>query len=90
MTEILAERTAKIDGDFVVFLIGMRIIKLWRVQKSLPVVRAMPKMLKDLEAAPAEFGFIGCTNVGTCMVQYWRSFDHLERYAQDRNAPHWP
>jgi hypothetical protein len=23
-------------------------------------------------------------------VQYWRSFDHLEAYARDRNALHWP
>ena len=24
------------------------------------------------------------------MVQYWRSFDHLERYARARDALHWP
>jgi hypothetical protein len=23
-------------------------------------------------------------------VQYWRSFDHLERYARDPDALHWP
>ena len=91
MTEIIAERTtAKIEGDFVVFLIGMRINKLWKVQKWLPVARAMPKMLKELEAAPAEVGFLGHTSFGLSMVQYWRSFDHLERYARDRDARHWP
>ncbi len=23
-------------------------------------------------------------------MQYWRSFEHLERYARDRDAVHWP
>ena len=23
-------------------------------------------------------------------MQYWRSFDHLERFARDRDALHWP
>jgi hypothetical protein len=41
-----------IEGDFVVFLIGMRINRRWKLHKSLSVVRAMPKMLRELEAAP--------------------------------------
>jgi hypothetical protein len=91
MTDIIATRTtAKIEGDFVVFLIGMRINKLWKVHKWLPTARAMPKMLKELEAAPAEVGFLGHTSFGFSMVQYWRSFDHLERYARDSDALHWP
>ena len=24
------------------------------------------------------------------IVQYWRSFEHLERYARDRDELHWP
>jgi hypothetical protein len=91
MTEILARRvTGRIDGDFVVFLIGMRINKPWKLHKWLPVARAMPKMLRELEAAPAEFGFLGHTGLGRVIVQYWRSFDHLESYARKRDALHWP
>jgi hypothetical protein len=91
MTEILARRvTGRIDGDFVVFLIGMRINKPWKLHKWLPVARAMPKMLSELEAAPAEFGFLGHTGLGRIIVQYWRSFDHLESYARKRDALHWP
>jgi hypothetical protein len=57
MTEIVASRvTGGIEGDFVVFLIGMRINKPWKVLKWLPVARAMPKMLK---AAPPETAFLG-------------------------------
>ncbi len=92
MVEIIDRRiTAKIDGDFVVFLIGMRINKLWKVWKWLPVAVTMPRMLKELEAAPAsETGFLGHTGLGKIIVQYWRSFDHLEAYARARDREHWP
>ena len=40
--------TARMDGDFVVFLIGMRINKPLAVHKYLPVLNAMPKMLTEL------------------------------------------
>ena len=51
----------------------------------------MPKMLKELEAAPAEHGFLGSMNLGLLsLVQYWRSFDHLEAYARARDKQHWP
>jgi Domain of unknown function (DUF4188) len=83
--------TAHIEGDFVVFLIGMRINRPWKAHKWLPALRSMPKMLKELEAAPPELGFLGATNLGLLsLVQYWRSFDHLEAYARARDRSHWP
>ena len=90
MTKVAAKRvTAKIDGDFVVFLIGMRINKPWKLHKWLPVFRAMPRMIRELERRP-ESGFLGhIMNLGV-IVQYWRSFDHLEAYARDQNQSHWP
>ena len=39
---------AQIDGDVVVFIIGMRINKIWKVHKRLPVFFGMPRMLKEL------------------------------------------
>jgi hypothetical protein len=92
MASIIDRRvTAHIQGDFVVFLIGMRINRLWKPHKWAPNVRAMQKMLKELEAAPAEHGFLGATNLGLfSLVQYWRSFDHLEAYARARDKHHWP
>jgi hypothetical protein len=92
MASIIDRRvTAHIQGDFVVFLIGMRINKLWKPQRWLPSLRTMPRMLKELEAAPAEHGFLGYTNLGLLsLIQYWRSFDHLEAYARARNKQHWP
>ncbi|HEV8255897.1 MAG TPA: DUF4188 domain-containing protein [Casimicrobiaceae bacterium] len=93
MTRICAERmTARIDGEIVVFLIGMRINRFWKVHKWLPVARAMPRMIAELAAAP-EHGFLGAEQwLGnpTIMLQYWRSFEALERYAKNRSAQHLP
>jgi hypothetical protein len=93
MTRICAERmTARIDGEIVVFLIGMRINRFWKVHKWLPVARAMPRIIAELAAAP-EHGFLGAEQwLGnpTIMLQYWRSFEELERYAKNRSAQHLP
>ncbi|HEY4357512.1 MAG TPA: DUF4188 domain-containing protein [Acidobacteriaceae bacterium] len=85
--------TAQIEGDFVVFLIGMRINKLWAVHKWLPVSMAMPRMLKELFQQP-ELGLLhASTSVGgrtITVVQYWRSFEHLHEYAHARDKKHLP
>jgi Monooxygenase af470-like len=90
MAKVAAKRvTAKIDGDFVVFLIGMRINKPWKPHKWLPVFRAMPRMIRELERHP-ESGFLGHIMSLGVIVQYWRSFEQLEAYARDPNQFHWP
>lgn len=81
--------TAKIEGDFVIFIIGMRINKLWKIHKWLPVVFAMPKLIVELSRNP-ESGFLGARQAGLWVFQYWRSFDHLVKYARDRDAKHFP
>jgi len=80
---------AKIEGDFVVFLIGMRINKLWKIHQWLPVALAMPRMLKELVKNP-ESGFMGARQGPLWLVQYWRSFYHLVAYARNRDAEHFP
>lgn len=82
--------TANIEDDFVVFLIGMRINKLWKVHKWLPVALAMPRMIKELKKNK-DMGFLGAEQWfgrTTIMVQYWKSFEHLENYAKNRDANH--
>ena len=81
--------TAHIDGDFVVFLIGMRITKFWKVHKWWPVCMAMRPMIKELERRP-ESGFLGHIFAPVVIVQYWRSFEQLEAYARSRDSLHWP
>jgi Domain of unknown function (DUF4188) len=93
MARIVAERvTAQIDDEVVVFLIGMRINRLWKVHKWWPVAMAMPRMLRELERDSAS-GFLGVESwLGnpTIALQYWRSFEHLERYAKDSTRLHRP
>ncbi len=90
---ILRERlTATMEGDYVVFLIGMRINSPLRIHKWLPVVRSMSRMIAELIRHP-ELGFLhaeswfGRTLI---MVQYWRSLPQLLAYAKDKNAAHLP
>src|SRR5690349_10723595 len=84
-----ARMAAVMEGEFVVFLIGMRINKPWKLHKWLPVFLGMPKMLKELKARP-DSGFLGAIAGPKVIVQYWRSFEHLEAYARSRDSEHWP
>lgn len=84
--------TAKIEGPFVVFLIGMRINKFWKFGKWWPVAMAMPKMLKELYADKSS-GFLGGHSWfgrTTIMIQYWSSFEQLEKYARNPDKQHFP
>ena len=81
--------TADIDGDFVVFLIGMRLNHPLRIRKWWPVAAAMPKMLKVLSQHP-ELGCLGFQQWfgrTTILVQYWRDFDSLDRFAYSSTRP---
>jgi Domain of unknown function (DUF4188) len=93
MPEVRAERlTAETDGEFVVFLIGMRINKPWKVHKWFPVAMAMSRMLRELAPDPGA-GFLGAEGWSgrtTVLVQYWRSFEQLEKYATDKAREHLP
>jgi hypothetical protein len=84
--------TAKIDGDFVVFLIGARLAKPWMLWKIAPVGKAMNAMVKELEAHP-ELGYLGQEQWfgrTSIQVQYWRSREHLMTYARNRDSVHLP
>jgi hypothetical protein len=90
MSKVIPRRvTARIEGDFVVFLIGMRINKPWKIHKWLPTALAMPKMIKELEKRP-ESGMLGHIFGPGVIVQYWRSFEHLEAYARNPDQLHYP
>ena len=90
MAEVIPARMcAEMDGEFVVFIIGMRVNKPWKVHKWLPVFLAMPRMMKELKKTP-ESGFLGHMQSGTLLVQYWKSFAHLEAYARSHDGEHWP
>lgn len=80
-------------GELVVFLIGMRINKPWRVREWLPVFRAMPPMLEELSTDP-DSGLLGYRMTvgagGPTIIQYWSSAEQLYAYASDPGARHRP
>ena len=80
------------EGEFVVFLIGVRINRPLAMHKWVPVVRAMPRMIRELYAQP-DLGFIHAEMSflrAPIMVQYWRSMEQLLAYAHSKNAEHLP
>ncbi len=85
--------TAEIEGDFVVFLIGMRINKWWKLHKWIPVASAMGPMLRELMRRK-ELGLLHFSTWigprGPLLVQYWRSVEQLEDFAKDARLPHRP
>ena len=80
------------EGNFAVFLVGMRINRPWMIHKWWPVAMAMPRMLKELEGRP-ELGMLAgelWSGRTTILVQYWRSSEHLFAYARNRDSEHLP
>ncbi len=69
----------------------MRINKFWAFSKWMPTAAAMGPMLQTLYTSP-EKGFLGGESFfywpGSCLVQYWRSFEDLERFARHPSEPH--
>ncbi len=94
MAQVLNERmSVAIEGDFVVFLIGMRVNKPWKIHRWLPVFTAMPSMLAELSKKP-ELGLLGYRLVlgsdGPTVIQYWRSVEQLQAYARADGSAHLP
>jgi hypothetical protein len=80
------------DG-VVVFLIGMRINRPWKVHRWWPPISAMPRMLRELGEHP-ELGllhartYVSLPNV--MVVQYWESEEKLAAFARDASLTHLP
>lgn len=84
--------SAVLPGDFVVFLIGMRVNQPLLVHRWLPVASAMPRMIRELYRQP-ELGLLHAESWFSrtvLMVQYWRSMEQLLAYATNREAEHLP
>ena len=78
--------------EIVVFIIGMRINHLWQVWRWLPVFAAMPRMVAELCRDPS-LGLLARPAVClsgrvVLLVQYWRSFEDLERFARAPQGSH--
>ncbi|ARC58137.1 hypothetical protein AS850_13720 [Frondihabitans sp. 762G35] len=88
-----ARMTHRYSGELVVFLIGMRINKPWRVDQWFPVFLAMTPMLTEL-FRDRDSGLLGyrftLTGGGPLLVQYWSSQEKLYRYASEPQSTHRP
>jgi hypothetical protein len=87
--------TSNVGGDGVVlFVIGMRVNRVWRLTEGLPVAVAMPRMIIELRRRPV-LGLLSPPKTYVSgrvimVVQYWESFDKLESYARASDAQHLP
>jgi hypothetical protein len=88
-TPLQGRHAAEIDGDFVVFLIGARFELRHPVRTFLDLGgrRGMKHMLDHLTAHP-ERGLLAYEMGLPTIVQYWRSFEHLEAFARNTDDPH--
>lgn len=95
-TVVQGRRTSDLEDrdSVVVFLIGMRVNRPWEFWRWAPVFAAMPRMIIELAKDPSR-GLLGrprtfVSGRVVMLVQYWRSFEDLERYARDPQAQHLP
>jgi hypothetical protein len=85
--------TAHIEGDFVVFLIGARINSWRKLLKLAWIGQANNAMYRALETKP-EYGYLGGESFSrnrfreSITITYWRSYEHLERFARSKDDPH--
>jgi hypothetical protein len=93
MTIIQGRQQAHPGKPFALFLIGMRINRLWAVHRWGPVAMAMPRMQRELAGKP-EAGLLWQKNFVsgriTLNLQYWESGEKLFAYAHDRQVEHFP
>jgi len=82
--------TAEVDGEVVVFLIGMRVNRPWKLAAWIPTAAAMAPMLRHLAGDPDSglLGYQAWALPSPLLVMYWRSFEDLGRFARDQDAPH--
>ena len=81
--------TATLEGDFVVLLIGAKVRNPLKARKAIPLLAQMRNMLADLEKDSAA-GLLSWQQHGRfgVIVQYWRSFEALEKFARDPDHRH--
>lgn len=84
--------TADIEGDFAVFMTGMRINNFFKVHRWLPTFWSMGGVLKamfaDQEATGALHAHAYWGNRGAVMIAYFRSIEHLEQFANNKELAH--
>ncbi len=78
--------------EVTVFLIGMRFNRWWKLRSWWPVFSAMPGMLRQLASDPSSglLSYQLWLGRTTILLSYWRSADHVGRFARDPDLAHLP
>ena len=86
-----AQISTKLDEPFIVLILGIRINDFRLFWKWMPTVFFSLPMLYTLVSHRAA-GFLGGQATyfwpGVGLIQYWRTFDDLERFARSKEHPH--
>jgi hypothetical protein len=78
------------EGDWALFVMGVRINRWWRPDRWLPVLLALRRMLRQLRADPG----LGLSHAEVLWgnpvvtIQYWRSYGQLVGFATNPRGPH--
>ena len=98
MTKLLRKRRvipgrhhAELDGEVIVFPIGMKINRWWAIHRWFRPVVSTVRLWRHVQFVRPDgylFGYLFFYSRGVGMVQYWRDFEALEAFAQDRGQPH--
>jgi len=82
---------ADIEGEFLVFVVELRVYQLWRFWKWYPTVKAMGAMLTELMKTP-EFGLLSFEYWFAfrrqLFLMYWRSYEHMHDWVLNKDATH--
>ncbi|WP_020519196.1 DUF4188 domain-containing protein [Catelliglobosispora koreensis] len=88
---LTARMTAELEGDFAIFMTGMRINKFWKVHRWWPTFKLMMPILVKVREQP-DLGLLDLhawvSPRGPIMITYWRSVEHLEAFANNPDLPH--
>ncbi len=83
--------TARLPGEFVVVVLGIRLNRWWRLGDWLWARRSMRRLFRDLEADPS-WGLLGYQEWSgwrhLTTVQYWTSFEDLVRWSRVPKGEH--
>ncbi|MBA2692668.1 MAG: DUF4188 domain-containing protein [Rubrobacter sp.] len=85
--------TARTDESFAVFVMGVRVNRVFAFREWVGVMSSLRSMLRELRERPGT-GFLGghthfCWR-GVTLFQYWRSYEDLENYSRNPNEAHMP
>ncbi len=85
--------TARTDESFVVFVMGVRVNRVFAFRAWVGVMLSLRSMLRELREKP-ETGYLGghahfCRR-GVTLFQYWNSYEELEKYSRNPDDAHMP